>query len=54
MTDFEGKKSSNDIIVNETVSADEVVASDVPPKVLFLFLSVATVDLRGFTIKAQR
>ena len=31
MTVFVGKKSSNDIINNGTMSDDEVVASDVPP-----------------------
>ena len=31
---FEGKKSSNDIIINDTMSDDEVVASDVPPQYL--------------------
>ena len=30
MVVFEGKKSSNDIIINDTMSDDEVVASDVP------------------------
>ena len=34
MTVFEGKKSSNDIIINDTMSDDEVVASDVPPRCL--------------------
>ena len=28
---FEGKKSSNDIIINDTMSDDEQVASYVPP-----------------------
>ena len=32
---FEVKKSSNDIIINDTMSDDEVVASDVPPRYLF-------------------
>ena len=32
---FDGKKSSNDIIINDTISDDEVVASDVPPRYLF-------------------
>ena len=31
MAVFEDKKSSNDIIINDTMSDDEVVASDVPP-----------------------
>ena len=35
MAVFEGKKSSNDIINNDTISDDEVVASDVPPRYLF-------------------
>ena len=30
MAVFEGKKSSNDIIINDTMSDDEVVASNVP------------------------
>ena len=34
MAVFEGKKPSNDITINETISADEVVASDVPPRYL--------------------
>ena len=34
MAVFEGKKSSNDIIINDTMSDDEVVASDVPPRYL--------------------
>ena len=37
MAVFEGKKSSNDIINNDTMSDDEVVASYVPPRYLFLF-----------------
>ena len=32
---FEGKKSTNDIKNNGTMSDDEVVASDVPPRYLF-------------------
>ena len=35
MAVFEGKKSLNDIIINDTMSDDEVVASDVPPRYLF-------------------
>ena len=35
MVVFEGKKSSNDIIINDAMSDDEVVASDVPPRYLF-------------------
>ena len=35
MAVFEGKKSSNDIINNDTISDDEVVASYVPPRYLF-------------------
>ena len=34
MAVFEDKKSSNDIIINDTMSDDEVVASDVPPRYL--------------------
>ena len=30
MAVFEGKKSSNNIIINDTMGDDEVVASDVP------------------------
>ena len=36
MAVFEGKKSSNDILNNGTMSADEVVASDVPPRYLLI------------------
>ena len=36
MAGFKGKKSSNDIINNDTMSDDEVVASYVPPRYLFL------------------
>ena len=43
MAVFEGKKSSNDILNNGTMSADEVVASDVPPRYLFFFLSYLSV-----------
>ena len=32
---IEGQKSSNDIIKNDTMSDDEVVASYVPPRYLF-------------------
>ena len=35
MAVFEGKKSSNDIINNDTMSDDEVVAFYVPPRYLF-------------------
>ena len=34
MAVFEGKKSSNDIINNDSISVDEVVASYVPPRYL--------------------
>ena len=34
MADFEGKNSSNDIINNEAMSDDEVVASYLPPRYL--------------------
>ena len=36
MVTFVGKKSSNDIIINDTMSDDKVVASDAPPRYLFL------------------
>ena len=36
MTVFESEKVSNDIVINDTMSYDEVVASDVPPRYLFL------------------
>ena len=36
---FEGKNSSNDIIINDTMSADKVVASDVPPR-YFLMMNM--------------
>ena len=35
MAVFEGRKSSTDIVNNGIMSADEVVASDVPPRYLF-------------------
>ena len=35
MAVFEGKKSSNDIIINDRMSEHEVVASDVLPRYLF-------------------
>ena len=34
--DFDNEKSLNDIINNDTMSDDEVVASYVPPRYLFL------------------
>ena len=37
MANFEDKKSSNDVINNDTISDDEVVASYVPPRYLFTF-----------------
>ena len=37
MADFEDKKSSKVILINETISANEVVASDVSPRYLFCF-----------------
>ena len=37
MANFEDKKSSNDVINNDTVSDDEVVASYVPPQYLFCY-----------------
>ena len=49
MAVFEGKKSLNDIIINETRSDDEVVASDVPPR--YLFQSCPPVcDYRGAVV----
>ena len=45
MAVFEGKKSSNDILNNGTMSADEVVASDVPPRYLFHVVKLASVLL---------
>ena len=35
---FEGKKSTNDFINNDTMSDDEEVASGVPPRYLLSFL----------------
>ena len=32
---FEGNNSSNDVIIDGTMSDDEVVVSDVPPRYLF-------------------
>ena len=43
MAVFGGKKSSNDIINNDTISGDEVVASYVPPRYLFLVCLCASV-----------
>ena len=43
MAVFEDQKSSNDIINNDTMSDDEVVASDVPPAILVSFY-----QLNGF------
>ena len=40
MAGFEGKKSSNDIN-NDTISGDEVVASSVPPRYLFVRLTLS-------------
>ena len=40
MAVFEGKKSSNDLIINDTMSDDELVASDVPPRYLFLEMTL--------------
>ena len=34
MAEFEGKKSSNDIIINDIMSEGKEVASDVPPRYL--------------------
>ena len=34
MVGFKGKKSSNDFIINDTMSEDEKVASDVPSRYL--------------------
>ena len=38
MAVFEGKKSSNDLVFYDTMSDDEEVASDVPPRYLFLII----------------
>ena len=38
MAVFEGKKSSNDILNDGIMSDDEVVASDVPPRYLFIWI----------------
>ena len=43
MAIFEGEKLSNDIINNDTMSDDEVVASYVPPRYLFLHPSWGTI-----------
>ena len=37
---FERNRSSNDIVNNDTMSDDEEVASDVPPRYLFDFDSI--------------
>ena len=44
MAVFEGKKSSNDIINNDTISDDEVVASYVPPRYLFIIGLITPVE----------
>ena len=36
MAVFEGQNLSIDVIINDKLSDDEVVASDVPPRYLFL------------------
>ena len=41
---FEGKKSSNEIVINDTMSDDEVVASDVLPRYLFSCFSSESGD----------
>ena len=43
MANFEGKKTSNNVKNNDTMSDDEVVASCVPPRYLFfsVFLSLS-------------
>ena len=38
MANFEDKKSSNDVMDNDIISDDEVVASYVPPRYLFCLL----------------
>ena len=48
MAVFECEKSSTDIINNGTMSADEVVASDVPPRYLFLLLILLLLLLQLF------
>ena len=44
MAVFEGKKSSNDILNNSSMSDDEVVASDVSLRYLFGLFSVLEKD----------
>ena len=45
MAVFQRKKSSNDYIINDKMSDDEVVASDEPPRYLFLRVNGRT-DIR--------
>ena len=49
MADFEGKKSSNDIINKGTMSDDEGVASYVPPR--YLFFQIAFLFFKESEVK---
>ena len=40
MADFKGEKSSSNVTNNDTISEDEVVASYVPPRYLFLLFII--------------
>ena len=44
MAIFRSKETSNDITINDAMGDDEVVASDVPPRYLFLSLSPFFLD----------
>ena len=56
MAVFEDKKLSNDIIINDIMSDDEVVASDVPPTVLMSNMRDSQVvdDFRQATFSESR
>ena len=57
MTNFEGKNSSNEIIINDEISADGVMASDVPPRYLltqdFKILDLKILGFQDFKFKER-
>ena len=50
MAVFEGKKSLNDIVFNDRMSDDEVIASYVSPQYLFTFKSLLPLKLMAIEI----
>ena len=50
MAVFEGKQSSDDIIIKDKMSDDEVVAPDVPPAVFFMQVSAYRRFTQGFRL----